>query len=72
MPVEAPSPLRGDLDLDHRPHGRRGLAGKVEDRPPAEQDPVLLQLLELPFDLGLRQAGDLGHLSRREAAAFNQ
>ena len=52
QPVEAAAPLRGHLDLDHGADRRGALAGKVEHRPPAEKDPVLLQLLKVPLDLG--------------------
>ena len=71
--VEAAPALRGDLHLDHGAHGGDvRQPGKVDHRAPAEEDPVLLQLLQALVNLRFGQARDLRQLRRCEVAAFDQ
>jgi len=71
--LNPPPALRGDPHLDHRAHrGGCCFMGKIEHRTPAEEDFILLQLIQVLIDLGIGQTRDLGDLRGRELAAFEQ
>ena len=70
--VESAAAFGSDAHFDDGADGSRIFIGEIQHRAPAEQNTILLELLQLPGHLVFSQMQHLSHLRRAQAAAFEQ
>jgi hypothetical protein len=67
--IEAAAAFRRDADFDDGAHATF-ILGKIQHGPPAEQDAMLFQFVQLAVDLGFGNVEHLRHLRGGQTAAF--